>query len=55
MEHRRADEMGDAVAKADVAVRKQALRDVTAHSVIGAAKTPDELRAAGTATLARVH
>lgn len=41
--YQRADEKGDAAAKAVVADRKQALRDVTADAAIDAATTPDEL------------
>jgi hypothetical protein len=40
-----ADELGDAKAKADIARRKKALRDVTADPAIEAAQTPDELKA----------
>ena len=45
VEYQRADEAGDAAAKAAVAQRKQALRDITAHPGITAAKTPDALKA----------
>lgn len=44
--YQRADERGDAAAKADVVARKQALRDVTADPAIAAAEAPDELKAA---------
>lgn len=44
-EYQRADETGDAMHRSDVAARKQALRDVTAHPDIDKAKTPDELKA----------
>ncbi len=46
VEYQRADEQGDAALKAKIAVKKQALRDVTIHPAITAAKTPDELKAA---------
>lgn len=39
-----ADEQGDAKAKADIARKKKALRDVTADPAIDAAQTPDELK-----------
>ena len=45
VEYQRADEQGDAVAKAAIAAQKQALRDVTADPAIDAAKTPEELKA----------
>lgn len=45
VEYQRADERGDAEGKQSVAIRKQALRDVTANSAIDAATTPDELKA----------
>lgn len=45
VEYQRADESGDQAAKAEVARKKQALRDLTADPRIGAAKTPDELKA----------
>lgn len=41
----RADERGDALAKKEIADRKQALRDVTADPRIEAARTPEELKA----------
>lgn len=41
----RADEAGDAAKKAEIAARKKALRDVTAHPKLAKAKTPDELKA----------
>jgi hypothetical protein len=44
VEYQRADERGDAAAKADVANRKKILRDVTADPRIDAASTPDELK-----------
>jgi hypothetical protein len=43
--YQRADEVGDTAGKADVAARKQALRDVTADPAIAAATTPAALRA----------
>lgn len=45
VEYQRADEAGDDVAKAEIIVRKQVLRDVTADPAIAAAKTPDDLKA----------
>ena len=51
MDYQRADEAGDTGAKADIAKRKQALRDVTADPAIEAARTPDELRAVWPAEL----
>ena len=44
-EYMRADEAGDAAAKARIAAQKQALRDVTADPAIEAAKTPEALAA----------
>ena len=41
----RADELGDAVLKAEITVKKQALRNVTADPAIEAAPTPEELEA----------
>ena len=41
----RADEVGDAAAKADIAARKQALRDVMKDVRIESATTPDKLKA----------
>jgi hypothetical protein len=52
IEYQRADERGDAAAKADIAARKQALRDVTADPAIEAAKTPEDLHAVWPAVLA---
>ena len=46
VEYQRADEQGDAVLKAQIAAKKQTLRDVTKRPAITAAKTPDELKAA---------
>lgn len=43
--YQRADEAGDTAAKATIAERKRALRDITAHPDIEKAKTPDELNA----------
>lgn len=45
VEYQRADEAGNAAKKADVAARKQVLRDVTKHPGIDAAGTPDDLKA----------
>lgn len=45
VEYMRADEAGDAVAKATVAARKQALRDAPTHPMIGTAATPEALAA----------
>jgi hypothetical protein len=45
IEYQRADEAGDQTAKAEVAMRKQRLRDVTALPEIDAAKTPEQLKA----------
>ena len=47
LEYLRADEAGDAAKKADIAARKQALRDITKHPDIAAASTPEELKQAG--------
>lgn len=47
VEYHRADEAGDASAKAAVAKRKQALRDVTADPRIEAAQTPADLMLIG--------
>jgi hypothetical protein len=44
-EYMRADETGDAARKAEIAARKQALRDVTADPGIAAATTPEALQA----------
>lgn len=41
----RADEVGDLVAKADIAAKKQVLRDVTSDPRIDGAATPEELKA----------
>jgi hypothetical protein len=45
VEYQKADERGDAVAKAQIAAKKQALRDATADPRIEAATTPEELHA----------
>lgn len=45
VEYQRADERGDAKAKADIAARKQTLRDAPADPRIEAANTIDELKA----------
>jgi len=50
-EYMRADEAGDAAKKAEIAARKQALRDVTKAPEISAARTPEELKAAIPAAL----
>lgn len=50
-EYLKADEAGDATRKAELAAKRQQLRDVTAHPGIGAATTPDELRAVWPAIL----
>lgn len=42
--YQRADEAGDAKSKRDVALQKQALRDITKHPDIDAAQTPDDLK-----------
>lgn len=44
VEYQRADEADDRTAKADVAGRKQQLRDATEHPDIAAAKTPVEIK-----------
>lgn len=53
VEYQRADEAGDAAAKADVVARKQALRDATADPAIEVATTPDHLKAVWPAALDR--
>lgn len=45
VDYMRADETGDATAKARIAARKQALRDVTKAPALAAAATLDDLRA----------
>lgn len=45
IDYQRADERGDSALKAEIAVRKQALRDVTADPAIESATTPEELKA----------
>ena len=45
IEYQRADEATDASKKAEVATKKQALRDVTTNSVLNAATTESEVRA----------
>lgn len=45
VEYMRADEAGDTAKKAEIAAKKQALRDVTKDPVIDAARTPEELKA----------
>jgi uncharacterized pyridoxamine 5'-phosphate oxidase family protein len=45
IEYQRADEVSDAVRKQEIALKKQALRDVPALPEIEAANTPEELKA----------
>lgn len=45
VKYQRADEVGDADAKADVVAQKQALRGITDDARIADASTPDELNA----------
>jgi hypothetical protein len=45
IEYQRADEVADNARKREIALKKQALRDVTALPEIEAAKTPEELKA----------
>lgn len=45
IEYQRADEAGDAKAKAVIAAKKQALRDITADPRLDKAQTLDDLRA----------
>lgn len=52
IEYQRADEAGDAKTKAQIAAKKQALRDVTKYPAIEAARTPEELSAVMPAALA---
>ena len=47
----RAVEAGDAAKQAEIAAKKQALRDATNDPVITAAQTPEELKAAVPAAL----
>lgn len=47
----RAVEAGDEKAKAEIAAKKQALRDATKDPAITAAKTPEELKAVVPAAL----
>ena len=47
----RAIEAGDEEAKAEIAAKKQALRDATKDPAITAAKTPEELKAVVPAAL----
>lgn len=44
-EYMRADELGDIELKAEIAAKKQALRDITDDPAIESAKTPEELKA----------
>jgi len=55
VEYQIADERGDAAAKAAVAVRKQALRDVTDDPAINAATTPAALKRVIQAALLEPH
>ena len=50
-EYLRADEAGDIAKKAEIAAKKQALRDVTKDPAIDAAGTPEALRAVFPAAL----
>lgn len=50
-EYMRADEAGNSALKRDIALQKQALRDVTKDPAIAAAQTPDELKAVVPAAL----
>lgn len=43
--YQRADEIGDAQAKAEIGKRRQALRDAPAHPDIESAQTPEQLKA----------
>lgn len=45
IEYQRADEAGDASKKAEVATKKQALRDVTNNSTLNAASSATDIRA----------
>lgn len=45
IDYQRADEVGDAKAKAAIAVKKQALRDITESAALDKAATLDDLRA----------
>ncbi len=47
LQYMRADEIVDSAEKANIAAKKQALRDITATPAIEAAKTPDELKIVG--------
>lgn len=50
----RAVESGDTAKQAEIAAKKQALRDATADSAIEAASTPEELKAVRPAALDEV-
>lgn len=52
VEAARAQEEGDDAKLAAIVAKKQALRDVTAHPSLAAARTPEELKQAGLAVLA---
>ncbi len=45
VEYMRAVETGDSVKQAEIAAKKQALRDATKDPAIAAAQTPDQLKA----------
>lgn len=45
VEYQKADEAQDVERKREIAARKQALRDVTAHPELEAAQTPEQLKA----------
>lgn len=51
VEFMRAVEAGDAKKQAEIAAKKQALRDATKDPAIAAAKTPEELKAVVPAAL----
>lgn len=46
IEFMKAVELGDAKMQADIAIKKQALRDATSDPIIEAAQTPEELKSA---------
>lgn len=45
VEYMRAVETGDTVKQAEIAAKKQALRDATKDAAIASAQTPDQLKA----------
>lgn len=51
VEYMRADERGDAATKAQIATKKQTLRDITDDPAISAASTPEQLKAVWPACL----